>query len=111
MIANSGSPEIDDDHEVGPSRRVGASRVPESYEVVRMLLALADHTLSTAKLRADMESTSGENEERKRFASALKKANTAWEGEKKKLTEARVLCKCAAETKANKELVRISHRL
>ena len=111
MVTDGGSPEIGNDHDVGPSRRVGASRVPQPYEVVRMLLAFAERTLSTAKLRADIESTSGESEERRRHASALKRENTAWEGARKKLTEARVRCNSAAETKANKELVRNSRKM
>lgn len=89
----------------GPSRRVGASRIPLPFEVVRMLLALADRTLSTAKVRAEIDSTSGEGEERRRHANGTKKEFTAWEARKKKLAEARVRCKSAAETKANKEIV------
>lgn len=92
----------------GPSRRVGASRIPQPSEIVRMLLAFAERTLVTPKLRAELDSTSGEFEERRRrrrHASATKKLFTHWEAKKKKLAEARVQCKTAAETKANKELV------
>jgi hypothetical protein len=71
-----------------------------------MLLALAERSLSARSIRADLDSTSGENEERRRHASGVKKETTAWEGRKKKLAEARVRCKSAAETKVNKELVR-----
>ena len=70
-----------------------------------MLLAFAERTLQTPKMRADVDSTSGEAEERRRHANGHKKEITAWEGRKKRLAEAKVRCKSAAETKANKELV------
>ena len=70
-----------------------------------MLLAVAERTLQTQKMRADIDSTSGEAEERRRHANGHKKETTAWEARKKSLAEAKVRCKSAAETKANKELV------
>ena len=88
----------------GPSRR-GASRIPQPSEVVKMLLALAERTLSVPKIRAELDSTSGEADLRRRHASALKSENKKWEEQEKKLASARVQCRSAAETKANKELV------
>jgi hypothetical protein len=91
--------------ESGPSRRTGASRVPQPAEVVRMLLAFAERTLGTNKIKSDLESTARETEHRRRHAIATKAENNAWEAKKKKLAAARVQCRSAAETKANKELV------
>lgn len=91
--------------DVGPSRRTGASRLPQPEEVVRMLLALAERTLSTPAIRADLAWEAPENEARREHLRAHKKENERWEVCKKKLAEARVLCKSAAATKANKEEV------
>ena len=97
------------DVEAGPSRRAAASRIPQPAEIVRMLLALADRTLSTPKIRANIDSTSGEAEERRRHFNGVRRENNAWELKKKKLAEARVRCNSAAETKANKETVSSPH--
>ncbi|WVW84100.1 hypothetical protein I302_106129 [Kwoniella bestiolae CBS 10118] len=87
----------------GPSRRTAASRIPPPAEVVRMLLAFAERTLSSPKIRADMEYFVPENEIRRKHASAIKKETSMMETRKKKLNEARLKCKTAAETKAHKE--------
>ncbi|RXK39312.1 hypothetical protein M231_03391 [Tremella mesenterica] len=89
--------------DVGPSRRVGTSRIPQPTEVVRMLIALSERCLQTPILRADVEQFSKENEDRRKHASLMKKEMINWETTKRKLTEARVRCQTAAETKANKE--------
>ncbi|OXG19615.1 hypothetical protein C366_02470 [Cryptococcus neoformans Tu401-1] len=83
-----------------PSRR-GASRMPQPSEVVRMLLALVERTLTTPKIKNSMESFAFETQVRKEHANLLKKEQTAWEKRKQKLQEERLLCKTAAETKAN----------
>lgn len=75
-----------------------------------MLLALADRALATPELRADLESTSGEGEERRRHAGQMKSEMAAWETRRKKLDEARLRCKSAAETKANKQAYSTEHR-
>ena len=89
----------------GPSRRTGASRIPQPSEVVRMLLAFLERCLPTPRLRSEVEQTAGENEDRREHARGIKRAATSWESQKKRLAEARVRCKSAAETKANKEQV------
>ncbi|EIW70475.1 hypothetical protein TREMEDRAFT_28462 [Tremella mesenterica DSM 1558] len=89
--------------DVGPSRRVGTSRIPQPTEVVRMLIALSERCLQTPILRANVEQFSKENEDRRKHASLMKKEMINWETTKRKLTEARVRCQTAAETKANKE--------
>ncbi|KIR36449.1 hypothetical protein I352_01398 [Cryptococcus deuterogattii MMRL2647] len=83
-----------------PSRR-GASRMPQPSEVVRMLLALVERTLTTPKIKNNMEAFAFETQVRKEHANLLKKEQTAWENQKQKLQEERLLCKTAAETKAN----------
>lgn len=70
-----------------------------------MLLALAERTFITPKLRADLDSTAGEHEERRKHSSDHKKQHTKWENRKKTLMEARVKCRSAADTKANKNMV------
>ncbi|KAK8864575.1 hypothetical protein IAR55_001825 [Kwoniella newhampshirensis] len=89
----------------GPSRRVGASRIPQPAEVVRMLLALAERTLATPKIRYEMEMFSLEYKERMKQYNEVKGHTAVFEAKKKKLAEARVRCKSAAETKANKEML------
>lgn len=91
--------------DVGPSRRTAASRLPQPNEVVRMLLALAERTLSTPAIRSDLAWEAPENEARRVNLRQLKKETERWDARKKKLAEARVLCKTAAATKANKEEV------
>ncbi|WWC62148.1 uncharacterized protein I303_104740 [Kwoniella dejecticola CBS 10117] len=91
------------EYTAGPSRRTGASRIPPATEVIRMLLAFADRTLSTPKIRGDTESFVPENDMRRKHASAIKKETLTMEAKKKKLNEARLKCKTAADTKANKE--------
>lgn len=91
--------------DVGPSRRTAASRLPQPNEVIRMLLALADRALSTLAIRIDLGWEAPENEARRVHLRQLKKENDRWDVRKKKLAEARVLCKSAAATKANKEEV------
>ncbi|WVQ67296.1 uncharacterized protein L199_005491 [Kwoniella botswanensis] len=87
----------------GPSRRTAASRIPPPAEVVRMLIAFAERTLSTPKIRSDMEYFVPENDMRRKHASAIKKEMNTMESKKKKLNEARLKCKTAADTKAHRE--------
>lgn len=68
-----------------------------------MLLALADRSLSCDRIRADLDSTVGEYDQRRRHATATKHENTRWETLSKKLSASRLQCKNAAATKANKE--------
>ncbi|WWC70160.1 uncharacterized protein I206_104108 [Kwoniella pini CBS 10737] len=91
------------EYTAGPSRRTGASRIPPPPEVIRMLLALADRTLSTPKIRGDMESSVPDIDVRKKHASAVKSEVATMETKKKKLQEARLKCKTAKETNAIKE--------
>lgn len=72
-----------------------------------MLLSMAERTLATSQIRADLEWAAPENEARRVHAREQKKANDSWEAKKKKLIEARVQCSTPAQTKANKETVRI----
>ncbi|ORY32872.1 hypothetical protein BCR39DRAFT_464322, partial [Naematelia encephala] len=88
----------------GPSRRTGASRLPQPADVIRMLLALAERTLETPAIKVDIDITAGESEVRRKYADAVKRAVASWEPRRKKLSEMRIRCKTAAETKANKEL-------
>jgi hypothetical protein len=90
---------------VGMSRRIGSSRTPQPAEIVSMLLAFADRTVSTPDIRSDLDSTTAETEARRQHAAELKKENTAWDEMKKKLGDARIQCKSAIDTKANKDLV------
>lgn len=94
--------------DAGPSRRLAASRVPQQHEVVRMLLALAERTLSTPSIRTDLAWEAPENEAR-RVHLRVQKENDRWELRKKKLAEERIVCKTAAATKANKEEVSPSY--
>lgn len=87
-----------------PARR-GASRVPLPNEVVDMLLALAERSLSTKAIRAELDGNSGETEARKIHTAVTKSENAEWDDKKKKLAEERVLCKNAAQTKANQNKV------
>ncbi|WRT66520.1 uncharacterized protein IL334_003479 [Kwoniella shivajii] len=100
---NQSPPAWATDLTAGPSRRTAASRIPPAPEVIRMLLGFAERTLSTPKIRGDMESAVLENEARRKHASALKRELVAMESKKKKLNEIRLKSKTAAETKANKE--------
>lgn len=75
--------------------------MPQPSEVVRMLLALVERTLTTPKIKNNMEVFALETQVRKEHANLLKKEQTAWENQKQKLQDERLLCKTAAETKAN----------
>lgn len=86
-----------------PTRR-GASRVPLPEEVVDMLLALAERTLWTRVIRAELDNSS-EVEARKQHAVVTKAVNAEWEEKKKKLAAERVVCKTAAQTKSNQAKV------
>jgi len=70
-----------------------------------MLLALADRALQTRLLRTEIESVAGESDARKVYATATKQENAAWEQQKKKLAETKVLCKTATESKNNQKKV------
>lgn len=91
----------------GPSRRTGASRLPQPSEVVRMLLALAERTLSSPVIRTDLGWEAPENEARRVHAREQKKENDQWEIKRKKLSADGVRCKSAAATKAHQELVSV----
>lgn len=60
-----------------------------------------DASAVTPKIKNSMESFAFETQVRKEHANLLKKEQTAWEKRKQKLQEERLLCKTAAETKAN----------
>ncbi|ODO06462.1 hypothetical protein L198_01694 [Cryptococcus wingfieldii CBS 7118] len=83
-----------------PSRR-GASKVPEPAEVVKMLLSLAERALTTPKMRGNIENFTVETKARREHGNTTKKEVNAWEERKKKLSEERIKCKTAGETKAN----------
>ncbi|WWD17120.1 hypothetical protein CI109_101557 [Kwoniella shandongensis] len=102
---NQPAPAWATDLTAGPSRRVGASRIPQPAEIIRMLLALAERTLATPKIRYDMELFSFDVQEHRKHSAKIKENSAVFEQKKKKLAEARVRCKSAAETKANKELL------
>jgi len=71
-----------------------------------MLLALAERTLPTLKIRAELDASTGEFELRRKHGSQQKAEVAKFEGSRKKLMEAGVKAKSAAETRANKEAVR-----
>ena len=87
------------------TRRTGASRLPSSAQVISMLLAFAERTLWTPAIRSDLDSQVEENALRRQHASAIKKENTAWDAKKKKLEEARVKSKSAADGKKSSQMV------
>ena len=89
----------------GHARR-SASKVPTPGEVVDMLLSLADRAIHTPRLRAEIESSAGESEARRKHASTTKRLHTEWEVAKKKSAEAKVLCRTAAESKRSQMQVR-----
>jgi hypothetical protein len=88
----------------GLARR-SASKTPTPAEVVRMLLALADRALQTVPLRTEVESTAGESGARRAHATTIKRENADWEQQKKKLAQAKLLCKSAKESKNNQKQV------
>ncbi|WWC89136.1 uncharacterized protein L201_004054 [Kwoniella dendrophila CBS 6074] len=89
--------------ESGPLKRTGASRIPQPYEIIRMLLGLAERTLTTPKIKNDMEYLVPENDFRRKHNSAIKKELLDIESKKKKLNETILKSKSPAETKTNKE--------
>jgi hypothetical protein len=98
LLEGEGTPDA-----IGPAtRRSTTTRIPQPGEVVRMLLAIADRTIYTPTIRQDLDSSTAENDARRRHANEHKRETTSWETRKKKLGEARILCKTPAETKANK---------
>lgn len=84
-----------------------ASRIPQPTEVVEMLLALSERALITPRIKTDLDSKTEETEIHKVHAVNVKKENTEYEAEKKKLSEARVRSKSAAATKAAQSAVSI----
>jgi hypothetical protein len=106
LPANESLPEWAID--AGPARRTAASRLPSHHEVIRMLLAFAERTLSTPALRADLVWEAPENEARRVHARELKKENEDWAKVKKGLMAAALQAKTAAATKTNKEKVSLS---
>ncbi len=71
-----------------------------------MLLSLAERTLECPLIHADLDSTSGEADERRQYARGLKAENTAWEGQKKKLNAAAVRAKTPFEGRQNQERIK-----
>ncbi|OCF32967.1 hypothetical protein I316_05305 [Kwoniella heveanensis BCC8398] len=69
----------------GPSKRTAASRIPPSTEVIRMLIAFAERTLSTPKIRAEAESLMSETEIRRLTTEGMKAENAKWLPQKAKL--------------------------
>jgi hypothetical protein len=88
-----------------PARRTAASRLPSNHEVIRMLLAFAERTLSTPAIRADLVWEAPENEARRVHAREIKKENEEWARIKKNLMAAALHCKTPAATKLNREKV------
>jgi hypothetical protein len=70
-----------------------------------MLLGLAERTLSTPAIRADLVWEAPENEARRQHAREIKAEMENWAKIKKNLMAAALHCKTAAATKANKEKV------
>ncbi|WVQ99531.1 hypothetical protein IAU59_006667 [Kwoniella sp. CBS 9459] len=69
----------------GPSKRTAASRIPPATEVIRMLIAFAERTLSTPKIRAEAESMMSEAEIRRITVEGRKAENAKWLPERAKL--------------------------
>lgn len=85
-----------------PARRSATSgRIPSQHEVVRMLLALAERTISTPKVRRDLMWEAPENEARRTHQQQVKRENDRHEGVRKALAEARVVCKSPSAMIAN----------
>ena len=70
-----------------------------------MLLALAERTLSTPAIRADLVWEAPENEARRVHAREIKKENEEWARIKKNLMAAALHCKTPAASKLNREKV------
>lgn len=87
----------------GPSRR-GASRIPQPSEVIRMLMALIDFVIHLEAVRQHMDPAvfNAYGDELRKNVQFNKEENARWEAEKKSLMAARVRCKTAEQTKANK---------
>lgn len=87
----------------GPSRR-GASRIPQAREVIRMLIALIDYVsnLEAVKWHMDPATLNSANDELRKSNHVNKEENARWDAEKKSIMVARVKCKTAEATKANK---------
>jgi hypothetical protein len=86
--------ELDDDYvnEAGPTRRSAAlGRLPSQPEVVRMLLALADRTLSTPAIRKDLVWEAPENEARRIHTRTVKGENERHQRVQKKLAGAKLV--------------------
>lgn len=94
--------------ETGPSRRAAASRLPSSSEVVRMLISLTDYVINIDSLRSTMDPAIGNsyNDYVKKNFQYNREENARWDAEKKALAAARVRCKTAEQTRANKAKVR-----
>lgn len=99
--------DADETDAVRTRRSAAAGPIPTQYEVVRMLLALDDRTLSTPLIRKDLAWEAPENEARRVHTRVVKKENERWEDVKKKLAEARVELK-SPPLKANKDEVSLS---
>jgi len=93
--------------ETGPSRRAAASRLPSASEVVRMLIAMADHVIHLDAVRSTMDPAVGNtyNDFLRKISQYNKEENARWETVKKGIMAERVRCKSAEQTKANKAKV------
>lgn len=91
----------------GPSRRAAASRLPSPSEVVRMLMALIEHVIHLEGVRVTMDPAIGNpyNDYVRKNVQYNREENARWETEKKSLMAARVRCKSAEQTRANKAKV------
>ena len=101
--------ELDEDSEemkVRTTRRTAASGpIPPQYEVVRMLLALADRTLLNPRIRRDLTWEAPENEARRVYARQVKKGHERFDKIKKRLQGAKVGLNDVAAIKANEDEV------
>ena len=94
--------EDSEEMEVRTTRRSAAlGPIPPQYEVVRMLLALADRTLLTPRIRRDLTWEAPENEARRVYARSVKKGHERFDKIKKRLRDAKVGLKDVAAIKAN----------
>jgi hypothetical protein len=93
-----------------PDQSVTSIRSPQPDEVIRMLLALAERTLQTPLIRADIESTAGDVAVRRQHAKDLKAEGVAWEKERRRLSAAGLQAKTPTEGRQNKEEVKRAQR-
>ncbi|KAL7423717.1 hypothetical protein Q5752_001299 [Cryptotrichosporon argae] len=70
-----------------PLRRAAASRVPQPAEVVRMLLALAERTLSTPRIKSELDAA--DDDRKKHWARAMTAENKRWVKQQKEMEATR----------------------